>query len=302
MKKHIQNHLKQILQHLYINPLEKCNLHCKICYTRKTDPILTEMEIVAFVKKYQKTQLLKIITFCGGEVFTLKYFSTLVNYLTKMGIFIQIITNGTIDRLKEFDNPNSINLIVSIDGLKKYHNQNRGEGTFQKSITFLNYAKKMGFHTEIFSIVTKQNFKMINDFEKYIKKEIGEVPVTYHPRKPPTYLTVHPISNVVGLIENFDYPTTEQLNKLYKTKIVFPPKDLGCYQVALMSDGKIYGCCEGTVPIGNIKNSIPKLINNLTQRLKIWQNKNPNSLCLGCSQPNFICGLIKVMSLRSRRV
>lgn len=291
MKTHIQNHLTQALQHLYINPLEKCNLHCKICYTRKTSPILTPKEIIDFVNKYQKTQPLKIITFCGGEVFTLKDFPTLVNYLTKMGIFIQIITNGTINRLKEFNNPNSVNLIVSIDGLEKYHNQNRGEGTFQKSITFLKDAKNMSFHTEIFSIVTKQNFEMIDDFEKYIKKEIGNVPITYHPRKSLAYLKQHPVSNIVGTTDGFDYPTPQQINKLYQVKTVFPPKNLGCYQVALMSDGKIYGCCEGTVPIGNIKDSIPKLINNLTQRLDNWDKSHPNLSCLGCSQPDFVCGL-----------
>lgn len=291
MRINIQKHFEQVLAHLYINPLEKCNLRCKICYTKKTNPILTNKQIIDFVNKYQKTQSLKMITFCGGEVFTLKYFPTLVNYLTKKGIFIQIITNGTINRLKEFDKPNSVNLIVSIDGPEKYHDQNRGEGSFKKSLLFLKNARDLGFHREIFSIVTKQNYNMIADFEKYINKEVGTILITYHPRKPPTYLTAHPISNIVGLTENFDYPTQQQLTDLYKRKTVFPPKNLGCYQIALMSDGKIYGCCEGTVPIGNIKDSIPKLINNLTQRLITWQEKNSKSLCLGCSQPDFICGL-----------
>jgi len=291
MKTHIQNHLSQVLQHLYVNPLERCNLRCKICYTRKTSPILTELEIVDFVNKYQKTQSLKIITFCGGEVFTLKYFPALINYLTDLGLFIQIITNGTIDHLKDLKNPNAVNLIVSIDGPESYHDQNRGEGTFQKSIAFLNHAKKMGFHTEIFSIVTKQNFEMINDFEKYINNIVGNIQITYHPRKPLTYLTQHPISNIVGRTENFNYPTEQQLTKLYQTKTVFPPKNLGCYQIALMSDGKIYGCCEGTLPIGTIKDSIPKLIDRLTQRLKNWDKNNAKLSCLGCSQPDFVCGL-----------
>jgi len=291
MNRLIQKHLNQVLQHLYINPLEKCNLHCKICYTKKTNPILTKKQVIDFINKYQKTQPLKMITFCGGEVFTLKYFPALVNYLTKMGIFIQIITNGTINRLKEFNNPNSVNLIVSIDGLEKYHDQNRGEGSFKKSFLFLKNARDLGFHTEIFSIVTKENFNMIDDFEKYIEKKIGGVQITYHPRKPPTYLTAHPISNIVGLTENFNYPTQQQLTDLYKKKTVFPPNNLGCYQIALMSDERIYGCCEGTVPIGNIKDSIPKLINSLTAKLITWQNNSKDLSYLGCSQPDFVCGL-----------
>ena len=44
----INQHISEVLPHLYINPLEKCNLHCKICYTRKTAPVLTEAQIMDF--------------------------------------------------------------------------------------------------------------------------------------------------------------------------------------------------------------------------------------------------------------
>ena len=112
MNKQIEKHLDTVLNHLYINPLEKCNLKCKICYTRKTDPILSEKEILDFVEKYEKSHELQTITFCGGEVFALSYFPGLVNKLVDKGIFVQIITNGTIDKLDQFKNPNFVNLIV----------------------------------------------------------------------------------------------------------------------------------------------------------------------------------------------
>ncbi|PIV70764.1 hypothetical protein COW57_03475, partial [Candidatus Roizmanbacteria bacterium CG17_big_fil_post_rev_8_21_14_2_50_39_7] len=55
----MNSHLSKVLHHLYINPLEKCNLKCKICYTKKTDPILTEKQILNFVDRYQKAYELK---------------------------------------------------------------------------------------------------------------------------------------------------------------------------------------------------------------------------------------------------
>lgn len=276
------------LYHLYINPLEKCNLRCKICYTRKTSPILTEKEILSFIKKYKEIHEIQTITFCGGEVFTLPYFTHLINILTRQGIFIQIITNASIDRLSEIDSPNSVNLIVSIDGLRSYHDANRGKGRFDQCISFLKTAKSMKFHTEIFSIVTKQNLKKIDAFETYLKKNVGDISITYHPRKSSTYLSNHPISNIVGHVDGFDFLSKDKLIQLMKTKHTFPPKDLGCYQIALASDGKVYGCCESYQSLGSINDSINQLIDTLKSRV--------DSTCFGCVQPSFMCGIKEIIA------
>lgn len=283
----MKTHLKEVLHHLYINPLEKCNLKCKICYTRKTDPILTEEEIMEFVDRYQKAYELKIITFCGGEVFALPYFPHLLNTLNERGIFTQTITNGTIDKLNEIALPNFNTLIVSIDGLEEYHDANRGKGNFQKSVAFLKKAQALGFHTEIFSIVTKQNLPHIDTFELFVKKELMGIEITYHPRKPPAYLTHHPISNIEGEVEGFDYLSKSELIKIMETRNVFPPKNLGCYQIALASTGIIYGCCEGYLPIGKMSDPIDKLFKALEARI--------GGPCLGCSQTEFMCGLQDVI-------
>lgn len=279
----MNTHFSNVLHHVYINPLEKCNLKCKICYTKKTDPILPEKDILNFIERYTKVHEVKIITFCGGEVFALPYFTHMVNALTAQGIFIQTITNGTIDKLSEMKNPNLNNLIVSIDGLEEYHDSNRGVGNFKKSITFLKNARELGFHTEIFSIVTKQNYKKIDLFEAYLQKELGEIEVTYHPRKPAAYLTHHPISNIEGETEGFDYLSRDELIEIMKMRKVFPPKELGCYQIALASSGVIYGCCEGYRPIGKIDDEIQTLFTNLKNRI--------GGPCLGCSQTEFMCGI-----------
>lgn len=283
MKYNISAHIDNVLHHLYINPLEKCNLACKICYTKKTAPVLTEKEIIDFVARYNKEIEVKVITFCGGEVFTLSYFPHLVNTLTKKGIFVQIITNGTVDKLDQFGDPNKVNLMVSLDGVEDYHDTNRGVGNFQKSTAFLSKAQKMGFHTEIFSIVTKQNLKCIDTFGAYIKKRFENIDITYHPRKPMSYLNIHPVSKIVGEIEGFDFLSEKELWKLILTKKTFPPKELGCYQISLVSDGTVYGCCEGFEALGKIDDPIPQLINKLKSKIK--------GPCLGCSQPGFLCGL-----------
>lgn len=298
MKPKVEKHLAEVLHHLYINPLEKCNLRCQICYTRKTDPILSLDEILSFVSRYEKTFRIDTITFCGGEVFTLPYFTALLNTLIRKGIFIQIITNGTIDRLEEIVNPNMINLIVSIDGLREDHDANRGEGNFAKSVSFLKKAQKYGFHTEIFSIITKRNIEKIDAFEKGIEELLGHrVSITYHPRKPPTYLLHHPFSNIFGEINGFDFLKGHEMLELMKTRNVFPPKNLGCYQIALTSDGKVFGCCEGTLPIGRMSDPIHLLAERLRERLSAWDKLNTPKSCLGCSQPDFMCGIRRYLEM-----
>ncbi|NTU73091.1 radical SAM protein [Candidatus Roizmanbacteria bacterium] len=291
MNSAVSNHLSNALHHLYINPLEKCNLHCKICYTKKTGDMLSPVQIINFVAKYHKSYELQTITFCGGEVFALSYFPEVVNTLNEQGFFVQIITNGTIDKLHLLQHPNSVNLLVSIDGVEKYHDKNRGEGNFQTSIDYIKKAQQMGFHTEIFSILTRQNLPQREKFEQFVTNELNNTPITYHPRKPPAYLKNHPTSNITGEVEGFDFLTNEEMKAVMKLPNVFPPKELGCYQISLMSDGNIYGCCEGTMPIGTINDSIEDLFEQMKKRLELWYNTNETNRCLGCTQPEFMCGV-----------
>ncbi|MCB9802066.1 MAG: radical SAM protein [Pseudomonadales bacterium] len=281
-----------------MNPLEKCNLKCKICYTKKTSPILSNAQILAFIDRYQDAHKLQTVTYCGGEVFALQSFPDLVNQTVARGAMVQVITNGTLDQLDLLAYPNRVNLIVSLDGLEEYHDANRGLGNFQKSIAFLQKAQRRGFHTEVFSIVTKQNYLQLNNFEEYLQTQLSQpVEVTYHPRKPPAYLDHHPVSNITGETEGFDFLSDTELVTLMKEKQTFPPKQLGCYQLGVMSDGKVYGCCEGITPLGVMDDEIADLLVHLRQRLIKWERENTLANCLGCSQPEFVCGIKRQLFL-----
>jgi pyruvate-formate lyase-activating enzyme len=271
------------LKHLYISPLEACNLRCQICYTTKTTGRLSNQQIIGFIDRYSQQVSLETVTFCGGEVFLLTDFPGLVNTCVNRGIFVQIITNGTVDRLHLISSPNSVNLIVSLDGLPDYHDQNRGAGNWDRSLSFLKHAQSLGFHLEVFSIVTQENLSHINAFEKMLFTQLGQpIPITYHPRKPLTYLNTHPVSNQCGQIEDFSFLTPNQHLKLSKQKSIFPPRKLNCYQISIMSDGQIYGCCEGIRPIGNINSDISNLISE-------FENRIDHSIA--CIEPDFVCGL-----------
>jgi len=276
---------------LYISPLEQCNLNCRLCYTRKTTDQLSALQIQDFIKRYQQVQALDAITFCGGEVFLLDWFVSLVNQLTTQGLLIEIITNGTIDQLAEFTQPNLINLIISLDGLPKAHNANRGRGNFDRSFKFLQQAQKMDFHTEIFTVVSQHNFDRLTEFEQFLQVNLDQpIEVTYHPRKPLAYLDNHPVSNKARQIKGFEFLTAEQILQLAQTRKIFPPIKLGCYQLSVMSTGQVYACCEGVKPIGHIDNDISDLLEKFKQQVAIPTALDKHS-CLGCTYPDFNCGV-----------
>jgi organic radical activating enzyme len=286
------------LESIYISPLETCNLNCRVCYTQKVKSVLSPEQILDFIKRYQaylkncshdflgalnvathsqrqkncdKVLSLKSVTFCGGEVFLLPWFTALINTLLDQKIFITIITNGTIDKLSEIKDPQNCQLIVSFDGPKEIHDQNRGEDNFDKSFDFVKKALSLGFPTEIFFLITKDSYPYKDSFDI-----LG---------LPKTYLTdrLHSLTPAQTLDIKKNYPT-------------YPGKNFGCSQLALQSDGQIYGCCESPTPQSNISDPISKIIKNFTESLSVCQKCQQ---CKGCCSPDFLCHYKKELSLSS---
>jgi len=271
----------QALENIYISPTEKCNLNCRACYTKKTKRILSNDQILDFVNKYNKFlksnefRNLKSILFCGGEVFLLPKFINLINTLIKKNIFITIITNGTIDKLKQIKNPSNCQLLVSLDGPKAIHDQNRGQGNFDKTKKFINHALSLGFPTEIFFLITKDSYPHIDSFNLF------DLPKTY-------------------LTDRLHSLTTKQILNIKQNYPTYPAKSFGCFQLALQSDGFIYGCCESSLPLAKITDPISKIIKAFTNSLSTCTNcPLYQKTCFGCANPNFLCGYIKELGCKN---
>lgn len=289
--------LRSALENIYISPLELCNLNCQLCYTNKTKNILTNSQILSFIRRYQtylKTEglSLKSILFCGGEVFALKSFPRLVNLLTSKGVFISIITNGTIDHLDKIKDPKNCQLLVSFDGPREIHDQNRGVDNFDKSAKFVNHAQKLGFPVEIMYLVTPLSYPFIDTFK------IANLSNNYITQKTYFYTSNHPLSNQKNHTPAL---TSNQIINLKKNYPSIPAKNFGCFQLSLQSNGHIYGCCETPHPLGSIHDRLSKIISNFEKSLttcskcnlsslKIENSKLKIGICHGCCDPNFLCG------------
>ncbi len=255
---------------------------------------MSQEQILDFVGRFRQQNTLETVTFCGGEVFLLDWFPNLINQLTDLGLLVELITNGTIDRLDEIAKPNLVNVIISIDGVKDDHDLNRGEGNFERTWKFLLKAIELGFHFEIFSVVTTHNFSHLDLFESWLTKQLGELPtITYHPRKPLQYLENHPVDNLMEDEEKsdqFGFLTKQQMAQLSKERKVFPPVNLGCHQLSVMSDGSVYGCCEGFTRLGVMSDPIDFLIQNYSKNIQ--QPPACSKYCQGCAEPGFVCGIM----------
>jgi hypothetical protein len=263
-----QTQIIQSLESIYISPLEGCNLACKYCYTHKTKDILSNQQILDFINQYSNFihesyfLNLKSIVFCGGEVFLLPNFPQLVNTLIDKDIFITIITNGTIDRLDEIKKPNNCQILVSLDGPKEIHDQNRGSGNFDKSIKYIKHAQELGFPVGIMFLVTKDSYPFKDSFDIF--------------GLPKTYLTDRKMSltNDQCLDIKLHYPT-------------FPTKNFGCFQLSLQSNGNITGCCESSKILGKITDNpiiyVSKFINSLSLCFSCQK-------CNGCCDQSYLCG------------
>ena len=273
----LENQIQSALENIYISPLESCNLNCHYCYTTKTKNILTNQQILDFIKKYDQYirshdfLKLKSILFCGGEVFTLPDFPKLVNTLIDQGLFITIITNGTIDRLDEINNPKNCQLLVSLDGPKEIHDQNRGAGNFDKSIEYIKHAQKLGFPVEIMFLITKDSYPYKDSFDIF--------------NLPKTYLTDRQMSlSKIQLLDiKHHYPT-------------YPAKNFGCFQLSLQSNGTITGCCESSLSLGNINDDPQIYVQNFINSLDQCQSCHQ---CSGCCDPNYLCGYKQELKLPS---
>lgn len=258
----MQNRQAKNLKNIYISPLELCNLSCLYCYTKKPKTILSNKQILDFVNEYRevlrsKSNDLKSIIFCGGEVFTLPNFPKLVNQLIDQGIFISIITNGTIDKLDEIKQSQNCQLIVSFDGPEKIHDQNRGVGNFAKSKNFVKKALSLGFPIEIFYLITKDSYpfkdslNILNQHKTYLTDRLGSL-------------------------------SQEQVTEIRNNYPCYPPKNFGCNIFSLQSDGKFYSCCETTRSIGDLSDPLEKVL----QKYLDLTTKFPK-----CADPKYSCGL-----------
>lgn len=175
------------LKNILIFLTNQCNAGCEHCFyhsklNKKTEEISTDE-----LKKLFKTVKTGSVTLTGGEPFLRNDLPEICEILEDSGVGrISIATNGYLsdkiyrdlkDILPKSDAKITLNL--SLDGLEKTHDKIRNlNGCFKKVIETAKKTKPLmdqypNFNIVLRTVVTKTNYKELEELADYIDKEVG---------------------------------------------------------------------------------------------------------------------------------
>ncbi len=265
----------------YINYFitHKCNLKCPYCYVvtnqnkQIQDPSLDEIKKI--INDLYKLGT-RFICLLGGEPFIRKDLDQIIKYIKNKKMLVSINSNGTlleqhIPALKQLNK-----ICISLEGSKKDHDKDRGQGTYDKILNNLHIlkkekiknisvqttvstntldsflhvielAKKIGFSVLITEIACQKNVKSKEaDLSEEQLKTLWKQVYNYKKLGYPIENTYEAISNVIKYssyikphqVFNNNDIVHPDLEKLFKkNKCSF-----GRYNAFLNYDGNMYPC------------------------------------------------------------
>jgi len=147
-----------------------CNLQCRHCYVEaknkdfKFPPRDVALQIA---NKCIKANVFSI-TLTGGEAFLVPWFFDILELFLTNNVNVKVFTNGTLlnknnrERLVHFANyRHSLSFLISFDGTREIHDQMRGYGNYEKSVSFAQFLLQNGFPVTANIVINKTNYKDI---------------------------------------------------------------------------------------------------------------------------------------------
>lgn len=169
--------LKKIPQYPLVGSFDvtnRCTLKCKHCYwwEQTHDKELPEGVFLTKLKEIKKVHPTLIsAVWLGGEPLLRK---DLVFEAKKLFSFNEVITNGTIP-LPDWK---EVRFAVSVDGVEKYHELQRGKGCYKKIKKNINRGD---LNINIICVITKINEKCLEDFvEEWSKSRVRSLGLAFY--------------------------------------------------------------------------------------------------------------------------
>ena len=171
-------------QNVFIYVTEKCNLHCAHCYLGKRLEQGHAMSFQNFkrVLKYFSLFGNPRITLLGGEPTMHKDLPLMVKESYRMGFQTILDTNGTFPPplLTKLNNEHLLYLSFSLDSPnKKVNDAIRGKGTFEKTVSNIRYAIRLGFNVRVLPTVSMLNISDASDIVAFAET-LGVSCVNFH--------------------------------------------------------------------------------------------------------------------------
>lgn len=158
---------------------EGCNLNCSYCYIeagtdkkRKMDAETARRIFDAYLALHENDGLKFNYSFHGGEpLLNFKLIREMTAYAApcRDRVMLSIQTNGTLitDEIARFFKENHVNVGVSIDGPKEFHDRTRhyknGAGSFEQTMRGIRLLQKHGVHVGIIAVLNGENTRHMDE-------------------------------------------------------------------------------------------------------------------------------------------
>jgi radical SAM protein with 4Fe4S-binding SPASM domain len=148
---------------------EGCDLRCKYCFSNSSQPLRHELSTREVLKAIDNMAAAgtQAIVFGGGEPTLREDLLQIANYAVKQhSMYVALNTHGQklADRhyVRALAGAGFSQIKISLDGLQKSHDWNRGEGTFQQCIQALKNCVDEEFPSVwLIATISKLNYKEI---------------------------------------------------------------------------------------------------------------------------------------------
>lgn len=164
----------------------RCNLRCAFCYAgcnATANPTGSDREMsVAQIKTildsiYQQAKV-PSVSFTGGEPTLLPQLPKLIRYAKRLGMRVNLITNGTriTPKLARALADHGLDSAqVSLEGVTAAtHDALVGvNGAYAQTVAAVKHLRAVGIHTHTNTTITQQNLPEIAAFPAFVKQEFG---------------------------------------------------------------------------------------------------------------------------------
>ena len=148
-----------------------CNLRCEHCLSDSGKAMPDELSTEQAKSMIDALATMKVfsINFSGGEPLVRPDIVELLEYTSEKNMAMDLLTNGALITegvIESLGNTNIFNVQVSLDGLRRTHDDFRGiDGTFDRAVNAVKLLKDADFSVCISSAITKKN---IDEFTEII--------------------------------------------------------------------------------------------------------------------------------------
>lgn len=151
-----------------------CNLNCKYCLYKGRKGTIGP-ELVKNLLKEARQLKYKSVSFSGGEPSLHPNFMEIMEYASKLGFKIEIVTNGTNLKTKDLlklRKIRNLRFVISLDSYDKEKNDSlRGKGSYEAALRMWSMTNL--FTTSFITLVTKENLSELPRTADFIFNKLG---------------------------------------------------------------------------------------------------------------------------------